>query len=698
MMNINEIYFYKRNAILIKENPCDNEKELVDNVKIATILKNLEYYGYTLSENIINKLKTLSTNSVVEVYKELIDLIENAVGNKAKLEPLYKNFPKEVMEKDEVELYIDAIIYFLTSFEVTPMSERETKYPLLQVVDLKVIELGSEEDFMSIFTNLVSSKSSISEQDKDVLKFFVENYKEEVLKYLPEEIPFKEILAYTTMLCMELNGAIEYFIPKYKSATDVLRLATAMSNGDVSLAKNTRFVSFNRRERRFLLNLLENTNKLEENMNIHKNKWIKLGEKLHPSEYRNLKKVNKAFYAIRNGVKIETFNSLVEKAFNEEKVDEVLSLLKSKPGEFARKLDRMLRTFDNEKVLSKFKEVAHKVPTPLLLEVREHFLRRNDNDLEERVFFPKGSIAKAYVIPYELKEIDKSICEKVVSICTQTLVRLYSEREPLGKVYVSGELRNYIVPTTLRNSSRAVRTIARGSKMPLFDNTNIIRLFLYWKDPKGDMVDLDLSSVFFNEEFEYIDNIYFRNLREKKYNCVHSGDVRQAPNGATEFIDLDLNALLENGIRYIVSSVHSYSGQPYLELPECFVGFMERENGEFGEIFEPKTVTHKADLTSNNQVVIPLVIDILERRVIWTDLSGDAVALSSVGRKGEQLRLLSSLKSMLNIRKPNMFDLMVLNAIARGQITFDKEEADTIFSLTEGVTPFDTDIILSKYL
>ena len=39
--------------------------------------------------------------------------------------------------------------------------------------------------------------------------------------------------------------------------------------------------------------------------------------------------------------------------------------------------------------------------------------------------------------------------------------------------------------------------------MPLFDNTNIIRLFLYWKDPIGDMVDLDLSSVFFNEEFEY---------------------------------------------------------------------------------------------------------------------------------------------------------------------------------------------------
>ena len=32
---------------------------------------------------------------------------------------------------------------------------------------------------------------------------------------------------------------------------------------------------------------------------------------------------------------------------------------------------------------------------------------------------------------------------------------------------------------------------------------------------------------------------------------------------------------------------------------------MERENEEFGEIFEPKNNT-KADLTSNNQVVIPI--------------------------------------------------------------------------------------------
>ena len=62
----------------------------------------------------------------------------------------------------------------------------------MQVVDLKVIELGSEEDFMSIFTNLVSSKSSISGQDKDVLKFFVENYKEEVLKYLLKKSHLKK--------------------------------------------------------------------------------------------------------------------------------------------------------------------------------------------------------------------------------------------------------------------------------------------------------------------------------------------------------------------------------------------------------------------------------------------------------------------------------------------------------------------------
>ena len=89
-----------------------------------------------------------------------------------------------------------------------------------------------------------------------------------------------------------------------------------MSDGDISLASNTKFRSFRRKERRILLELLQNCGAIEEDMVRYKNKWIRIGERLHPSEYNNSQfdKVITAFYKLRNDTKIETFSSKVTKA------------------------------------------------------------------------------------------------------------------------------------------------------------------------------------------------------------------------------------------------------------------------------------------------------------------------------------------------------------------------------------------------
>jgi len=47
--------------------------------------------------------------------------------------------------------------------------------------------------------------------------------------------------------------------------------------------------------------------------------------------------------------------------------------------------------------------------------------------------------------------------------------------------------------------------------------------------------------------------------------------------GACEFIDLDVVALLAGGVRYVVMSLNSSTRQPYFDLPECFAGWMARE-------------------------------------------------------------------------------------------------------------------------
>jgi hypothetical protein len=55
-------------------------------------------------------------------------------------------------------------------------------------------------------------------------------------------------------------------------------------------------------------------------------------------------------------------------------------------------------------------------------------------------------------------------------------------------------------------------------------------------------------------------------------------------------------------------------------------------------------------------------------------------------------------QAMTSVVKPNLYDLFQLHATARGEVTSNIEEADTIFSMDEGITPFDTGTIVGQYL
>jgi hypothetical protein len=51
--------------------------------------------------------------------------------------------------------------------------------------------------------------------------------------------------------------------------------------------------------------------------------------------------------------------------------------------------------------------------------------------------------------------------------------------------------------------------------------------------------------------------------------------------------------------------------------------------------------------------------------------------------------------------KPTLYDLFDMHAEARGTARcteFDRRDADTVFGLYEGITPFDTDRIMSEFM
>ncbi|MHA7578859.1 TerD family protein [Paenibacillus vandeheii] len=696
----NTIYLRRANKLMIEQE--QGEKQL-PKVYLATALKNIETLGYTFSDELMQAVRTLSKEQFEALVSQVVADLRIMVGAHVDYKPMYPGFPAQVMEEDEVELYLNAILHYLTL--VYPNREPVERVPLLDKVNMKVIGLGNKADFQTLMRQLIEAKGSISETDKADIDTVLEHSEpDEVDALLPAEIPFKENVGFVVASLLKHEKAnIDRIGPYFRTATDVLRLAVVWSDGDVSLAVASPFRKFKRRERRLLLGLLEQCGSITEDMLRYKDRWIRLGEILHPSEYKlRYPQCEEAFDLLRNNKPFTTFNGSVELAFQYQNVWSLIELLKQRPGEFARRLDHLLRSAtDKEYVLLAFSEILEHVSTPVLLQVKQHFAQRNEpQDL--RVFFPKGNVAKAFAVPNQLPKIDEGICLDVVQMCEQALVQRFAVLPSLGKTYVDLQLHDYLVPFSQRSASKALHTIVRGSRVPMAEG-DTIRFFNWWKEGTVNgqatgRVDIDLSAVMYDENWNYVEHISYTNLRSSKYKAVHSGDIVTAPHGASEFIDLHIPSIVAYGGRYVVASLLSFTSHPYCDLPECFVGWMMRKKPGSGEIFEPSTVANKIDITADTQIAIPVIMDLVERTVIWTDLALTRHPDYYNNVEGNQKGMVLMGKALTTLRKPDLYDLFTLHAKARGELVDTIEQADTIYSVEQGITPFDIEQIMAEYL
>lgn len=699
-MMINTIYLRRANKVIVNRGQGSNR---ISEAYLATAMKNIEYLGFTFSHHLMGTVRTLSKEQFEAFYSQLVADLRVMVGAHVEYKPMYPDFPVQVMEQSDAELYLNAIYHYLTLD--LPEYKAAGRIPLMDNINLKVIDLGSKAEFHTMIRQLIEAKVSISATDKEDIDAAIECADvDELDEILPSEIPFKENAGFVVGSLLKHDKANMKLIGRYfKTATDVLRLAVAWSDGDVSLAEATRFRKFKRPERRLLLRLLEQCCPITEDMLRYKQRWIRLGEILHPSEYKNqFAGCKEAFDILRNNKPFTTFNGSVELAFQYHNVWTLIDLLMQRPGEFARRLDHLLRLTEHaEYVVLAFGEVASQVSTPVLLQVKNHFAHRHDpHDL--RIFFPKGNVAKATAIPNTLPEIDAAACQDIVEICDQVLIQRFSTLPSLGKIYVDERLKSYNVPFSQRSASKALRTIVRGSRVPMQEG-DTIRFFSWWKEGTVNgkhtgRVDIDLSAVMYDRNWQYVEHISYTNLRSSKYRAVHSGDIVTAPQGACEFIDLHIPSIVDHGVRYIVATLHSYTVQPYCDLPECFVGWMMRKKPGSGEIFEPATVENKIDVTADTQIAIPVILDLVERAVIWTDLSLTRHPNYYNNIEGNQKGMVLMGKAMTALQKPDLYDLFMLHAKARGELVETADQADAIFSEGKGITPYDIEQIMAEYL
>jgi hypothetical protein len=695
-----EIYLRKSGKVIVERGTAS-----CSTVTVATFGKNLESLGFFLTRPLFERLLTLSPDQIDDFGTKVLPILKVMVGAHVAYKPFYPNFPAQVMEASDLELYINAMAHYWgfvisdivgdPSLVFLPHYEKIERAPLTEPVKLKPIGLGDQSDFEAIFTRLSSANSSISDDDKLVLGWFVGEHRKDIARLLPESIPQKETLAFLLGELLKYD-AQDLLLGKLKTATDILRVATALSGGDVSLAKNTKFAKLGRKIRRLLLTALEQCGNPTEDMLRHKGKWIKLGERLHPGEFKDkFPKTFASFDVLRNDKPFVTFASAVEQHLLKGNMSDAVIRLKDRPGDFARRLDHVLRKGGDA---TSFLEVADKVSTPVLVQLHGFFKGRlKKNSL--RAFMPKGSVAKMQVLPNTLPEVPAKQVDTLIDGVRNTLVERFKALPPLGKVFIDPALKTQYVPFGQRSASRALRTLARGSRVALGDG-NTVRFFIWWKN--GDSrVDLDLSAALYGEDWTKKQDVAYYNLRygdnAQGFTAVHSGDVTSAPAGACEFIDMDIAGVLKTGARYVMMVVTSYTSQPFRELPECFAGWMLREKPQSGEVFEGRTVQNKIDLTVDSQLALPLIIDLQDRQVIWADLALKNKA-RYINLHGNADNVSLMCRAVAEWARPTLYDLLSMHVEARGVPVDLPAEADLVCSLDGGLTPYDVDRILSEFL
>lgn len=694
-----QIYLSKRLRLVMHEGSGGSSPSL-----IATASKNLQSLGFGIKQSILDRLSSYSESELIDWYETIVPVLKEMVGADCEFNPMYPNFPRQVMEASEAELYFNAITHYFgfalsdalgdPSLVVLPQYRKAVRPELDELHELRWIELGSEVDFDNIFTKLVAANGSLSESDKDILLWFIDN--RDVKTLLPAEIPQKETLA----ILVSTMDDKEFLKGHIKTATDILRIAVAMSNGDVSLAESTKFRNFSKRGRRFLLECLERAgNSRTEDMLRWKDRWVRLGERLHPGDFKNrFPLALAAFDTLRNGLPFESFNSKIESQIHDGDIRACAKSLSKRPGDFARRLDHLLRIAEvPSEVLESFFETASQVSTPVLLQAWAHFQHRDG--CSSRAFFPKGNAAKVQLSETPLPSLSSDLVKMTANRLRRVLIERFANLNPLGKCFLDERLKHQLVPFSQRSASRTLRTVARGSSFDL-PKGDTIRLFCWWKnlvaDEESERVDIDLSATLFGEDWQYLEDIAYYNLRSGE--CFHSGDITSAPDGACEFIDINLPSIVNRKARYVVMSVLCYTRQAFTSMPECFGGWMMRQNPNSGEIFEPKTVVDKVDLTAPSRSCVPVIVDAHDRRVYWTDIALKSRSqINNAARNSVGFSQIG--KAILSLKKATLHDLFAMHIEGRGTLVSNRRDADTIFDLHDGtVTAFDSHQIMSSFM
>ncbi|MET7852902.1 hypothetical protein ABZT48_32740 [Streptomyces avermitilis] len=578
--------------------------------------------GFKLSAELLERLSGLSEAAVVHTAKRTLRTVSEMVGDHVRHNAYFIDFPANVPDTEEFwmrcvtkalgddesrENVLTQLAHGVLDLLSLPTYGRyqHTYEEMLAAQDeliasagdrVTVLHLGRDldDELTDLYLALAGSTTPLGEEHLRDLKTLAERC---ALGPQPESIPVRENRAVVNEARLAVGADL-----LLDTVVDVLRLACALSGGDVTLQEPTRFRALSRPARRALLAGLDamvaaNPAKLAD-VHAHREPFKRLGERLHPHEYPRWPHAADVFAVARGEKEARSFDSRVEKLLDEFDVLGAVQLLKSAPGKLFRALDLLLRIAagqeERDAVVTAAVRVAPEVSGRVVLSVREHFHNRERETGEPRIFVNRRG--RGWVTPDFRPPVPAADRDRLIAALDAELRR----RLPApGRLLLDPDVLDVALPLSGRATAAGLGVLPRGSVSAV--DGDQLRFFVYWKETEN-RTDYDLSALLLHADYSTDSWLSYTSLTA--VGGKHSGDVTEAPDGASEFINLSLDRVRST---FIVPQVNIYAGESFEEVEESFFGFMLRDGEQKGRPFEPRTVRMKSELRGAGRVALPLV-------------------------------------------------------------------------------------------
>lgn len=574
---------------------------------LGTVIANLVHYGYIPNSQLYQGLFDLSAHALITLWDELKPALESITGADKKMDRhiVYKNFPQEVLDMSEGEYWIKQI-YMYWGFPNEWFTQgEESRDSLLENTELKVLQVASDDSLQTQYDQLLTIPVKWTRAQR---KYACDLLPGGHVTLDLAKIPFKENLVYVAVEAIKLNALLTT-----RSAMDVLRLAVALSNGDYSLKENSKFISFPRSTRRFLLQLLEGASNLEEDMARDKGRWKKLMVALRPGDYaKRFPRVVNAYNALYTD-SVKSFNALVEMLISSRN-EKVLPLLEQRPGDFARRLQALVQLF-GRKAVNSFANIAPQLKVIQLLKLRRYFATIQTRSY--RTIAPKGNWGKLQVLPNNIN-VKPGLFKSVVKIVDAVVKNKVLTKMP------SVNLDPRVVNIAIQGNDSESTPYGRNTKFLIPDEVTFIRTASYWK-MKGQEGNIwfDNGFNFFDKNWKSLDTCCWNyNPSGGLEYAVFSGDPtnsKTVDGKACQMIDLYLDKAKKAGVRYAVWNILCFSHKSFDEADEVHAALQWGEKPQRGKTFEPSRCQLSFPVKGQNYTKYIAIIDVVGRTVIYMD-------------------------------------------------------------------------------